>query len=80
MPHGFLERLRDIGICAVSNLDSSPRMENPMEKQMENEMETLGPFNGYLGVYRDITTIMENHMEKNVEMEWKLGSCSLVAN
>ena len=31
-----------------------------MEKKMENEMETLGPFKG---VYRDITAIMENQME-----------------
>ena len=31
-----------------------------MEKKMENEMETLGPFKG---VYRDITpNIMENEM------------------
>ena len=29
-------------------------MENQMEKKMENEMETLGPFKG---VYRDITPI-----------------------
>ena len=35
-----------------------------MEKKMENEMETLGPFKG---VYRDITPIMENQMEKNME-------------
>ena len=32
-------------------------MENQMEKKMENEMETLGPFKG---VYRDITP---NHGE-----------------
>ena len=25
-----------------------------MERNMENEMETLGPFEGYIGVYRDI--------------------------
>ena len=41
-----------------------------MENQMENEMETLGPFKG---VYRDITPIMENQMEENMEMKWKLG-------
>ena len=35
-----------------------------MEKQMENEMETLGPFKG---VYRDITPIMENQMDKEME-------------
>ena len=29
----------------------APRVENQMEKKMENEMETLGPFKG---VYRDI--------------------------
>ena len=39
-----------------------------MEKKMENEMETLGPFKG---VCRDITPIMENQMEKKMgnEME-----------
>ena len=37
-----------------------------MEKKMENEMETLGPFKG---VYRDITPIMENQMEKKMENE-----------
>ena len=35
-----------------------------MEKKMENEMETLGPFKG---VYRDITAIMENQLEKKME-------------
>ena len=29
-------------------------MENQMEKKMENEMETLGPFKG---VYRDIISL-----------------------
>ena len=38
-------------------------MENQMEKKMENEMETLGPFKG---VYKDITPIMENQMEKDL--------------
>ena len=41
-----------------------------MEKNMENEMETLGPFKG---VYRDITPIMENQMEKNMENEMEAG-------
>ena len=31
---------------------------------MGNEMETLGPFKG---VYRDITPMMENQMEKTME-------------
>ena len=42
----------------------TPIMENQMEKKLENEMETLGPFKG---VYRDITPIMENQMEKKME-------------
>ena len=29
-------------------------MEHQMEKQKENEMETLSPFKGYIG-YKDIT-------------------------
>ena len=41
-----------------------------MEKKMENEMETLGPFKG---VYRDITPIMENQMEKKMENEMETG-------
>ena len=41
-----------------------------MEKKMENEMETLGPFNG---VYTDITPTMENQMEKNMENEMEAG-------
>ena len=35
-----------------------------MDKKMENEMETLGPFKG---VYRENTSIMENQMEKKME-------------
>ena len=37
-----------------------------MEKNMENEMETLGPFQGYIGIYRDrdITPMMEDHIWK----------------
>ena len=33
-----------------------------------NEMEALGPFKGYIGVYRDIlrTPIMENQVEKSM--------------
>ena len=38
-----------------------------MEKSMENEMEALGSFKGYIGIYRDVTPIMEN------QLEWKLG-------
>ena len=41
-----------------------------MEKKMENEMETLGPFKG---VYRDITAIMENQMERKMENEMETG-------
>ena len=41
-----------------------------MEKKMENEMETLGPFKG---VYRDITPTMENQMEKKMENEMETG-------
>ena len=36
---------------------------------MENDMETLGPCKG---VYRDITPIMENEMEKKWKMKWRL--------
>ena len=36
-----------------------------MEKNMEHEMETLGPFKGYNS--RDITPIIENQMEKNMD-------------
>ena len=36
------------------------------EKGMENKVDTLGPFKG---VYRDITPIMENQMETNMENE-----------
>ena len=32
-------------------------------------METLGPFKRYVGVYREITPIMENQMEKGMEKE-----------
>ena len=45
-----------------------------MEKKMENEMETLGPFKG---VYRDIAPIMENPMERTWKMKWKLGEWGL---
>ena len=37
---------------------------------MENDMETLGPFKG---VSRDITPIMENQWEKNMENEMETG-------
>ena len=37
---------------------------------MEYDMETLGPFKG---VYRDITPIMEDKMEKNMENEMGTG-------
>ena len=40
--------------------DITPIMENDMEKNMENEMETLGPFKG---AFSDITPTMENQME-----------------
>ena len=43
-----------------------------MEKHMENEMETLGPFKG---VYRDNTPMMENQREKRTwNINWKVGS------
>ena len=32
-------------------------------------METLGPFKGVIRIYRGITPIMENQMEKNMENE-----------
>ena len=51
-----------------------PIMENQMEKKMENEMETLGPFKG---VYRDITPIMENQMEKKMENEMETGEIGI---
>ena len=41
-----------------------------MEKNMEHEMETLGPCKG---VYRDITPIMENQMENKMENEMETG-------
>ena len=40
-----------------------------MEMNMDNVMETLGTFKGYIGIYRDITPMMENHIWK---MKWKL--------
>ena len=42
-----------------------------MEKKMEHEMETLGPFKG---VYKDIIgIIMENQMEKKMVNEMEAG-------
>ena len=41
-------------------------MENQMEKNMENDMETLGTFDGNTGICRAITPIMENQMEKKM--------------
>ena len=35
-----------------------------MEKKMENGMETLSPFKGYVGL---LLPIMENQMAKNME-------------
>ena len=32
-------------------------------------METLGPFKGVMRIYRGITPIMENQMQKNMEHE-----------
>ena len=43
-----------------------------MEKNMENDMETLGPLKGVCG---DITPIMENQMEK--KMEKLNGNCNV---
>ena len=37
-----------------------------MEKNMENEMETLSPFKEYIGI---VSPIMENQMEKKMENE-----------
>ena len=47
-----------------------PIMENQMEKKMENEMETLGPLRGYIGI---LLPIMENQMEKKMENEMETG-------
>ena len=44
---------------------STPIVENQMAKNMEHELETLGPLKG---VCRSITPIMENQMEKNIEI------------
>ena len=41
-----------------------------MEKSMENEMETLGPFKGYIGKQ---PTTGENQMEKNMEHDMETG-------
>ena len=41
-----------------------------MANQMENDMETLGPFKG---VCRDITPIMENQMENKAENGMESG-------
>ena len=41
-----------------------------MAEKMEHEMDTMGPFKG---VYRDISKIMENQLEKNMENQMKLG-------
>ena len=48
-------------------------MENQMEKKMENEMETLNPFKGYIGM---LLPIMENQMEKKMENEMETGISS----
>ena len=48
-----------------------PIMESQMEKNTENEMDTLGPFNG---AYRDSTPIMENQMEHKMENEMETGA------
>ena len=56
------------GLC---HLDLGSRMEHQMEKNMENEAETLGPFKEYIG---EITTpIMENQIRKNMEDEMETG-------
>ena len=41
-----------------------------MEKNMENKLGTLGPFKG---IYRDLTPIMENQMEKKMENIMETG-------
>ena len=41
-----------------------------MEKKMENEMETLNPFKGYIGM---LLPVMENQMEKKMENEMETG-------
>ena len=37
-------------------------MENQMEKKMENEMETLSPFKGYIGM---LPPIMDSNGKEN---------------
>ena len=44
--------------------------DNQMERKMENEMETLNPFKGYIGM---LPPIMENQMEKKMENEMETG-------
>ena len=39
-------------------------MKNQMEKKMDNERETLGPFKGYIGI---LPAIMEKNMENQME-------------
>ena len=44
-----------------------------MEKNMENEMETLGPLKGYIRIKRHVTPRRETEMEKNMEHEMDTG-------
>ena len=59
-----------VGLLKLWSPKAGPIMENHMEKKMENEMETLGPFKG---IYRDLTPIMENQMKKKMENEMETG-------
>ena len=52
------------GLC---HLGLGSRMEHQMEKNMENETETLGPFKEYIGVAT--TPIMESEIRNNMEYE-----------
>ena len=48
---------------------TAPVMENQMEKNMENEMETIVD----ICIYIYFPPIMENQMEKNMENELETG-------
>ena len=62
--------LQMLGSGPERSYHMAPIMENQMEKNMDNEMETLGPFKG---VYSDLTPIMENHMGKNMDNVMETG-------
>ena len=48
-------------------------MENQMEKKMENDMETLGPFKGYIEIYRGmIPQEWRIKWKRTWNMKWKV--------